>query len=305
MERVISNIAYDESLLYDYDYNIQKYKYSYNVLIIEIINKNINILLKSSEARSNDTISFIKKVLEITKHNLDGIYCIGMDDACHQQKGLLVFSKTAEERNVLIPDLYATHNYNGKLNINDDINNKKNEMIFVGSSTGNYNPLFNNRLNICNDALKYPDTIKCYISNVCQISKEKIKNIFPLYEKFLSNNLSIEEQLNYKYIISIDGNTSAWDRVPWILNSKSILVKHKSNELCWYYYLLKKNVHYLGFETVEDLKNILDENKNYDYIIKNANDFVKEYLTFDIHLKYMEQVLFHIKNNRDKLNVDK
>jgi hypothetical protein len=302
MERVISNIAYDESL--SYNYNIEKYKYNTNVLIIEIINTNIYIVQKSYEARTNDTINFIKKVLEMTKHNLDGIYCIGMDDASHNHKGLLVFSKTMGEQNVLIPDLYATYNYNGKLNINDNIDNKKNEMIFVGSSTGNYNPLFNNRLKICNDALKYPDTIKCYISNVCQISKEKIKNVFPLYENFLSNNLSIEEQLNYKYIISIDGNTSAWDRVPWILNSKSILVKHKSDELCWYYYLLKKNVHYLEFETVEDLKKILDENKNYDYIIKNANDFVKKYLTLDIHLKYMEQVLFHIKNNKDKLNVN-
>ena len=33
MEQVISNIAYDESLLYNYNYNIENYKYSYNVLI--------------------------------------------------------------------------------------------------------------------------------------------------------------------------------------------------------------------------------------------------------------------------------
>ena len=293
----MENIAYLESL--NYNYNIDIKKIGNAILAIDINNDKINILKQPFNCgRATDLINFLNIVLKNKKHNLDGIYVFGLDDACHHQTGIMVFSKTINEKNVLIPDTYASWNYGGKLYIKDIEINKKNEMLFIGSSTGNHDPTYNNRLKICNDALKYSNKIKCYINNICQISKQNIQNIYPLYNNFIHSSMHIEEQLKYKYIISIDGNTAAWDRVPWILNSKSILVKHKSDEICWYYYLLEKDTHYLEFKTIDDLNNILNENKNYDHIIKKANEFVEYYLTYETHLKYMELVLLNIKLNK-------
>jgi hypothetical protein len=103
--------------------------------------------------------------------------------------------------------------------------------------------------------------------------------------------MSLEEQYKYRYIISIDGNTSAWDRVPWILNSNSVLLMKKSEHKCWYYDFLIPNVHYIPFDDDTDLEAIVLSNEDRSKIIKNANQFVKDYLAYDKHKLYMQYLL--------------
>ncbi|MGI4776407.1 MAG: glycosyl transferase family 90, partial [Janthinobacterium lividum] len=40
-----------------------------------------------------------------------------------------------------------------------------------------------------------------------------------------SGHLTESEHLKYKYLVSVDGNTCAWARVPWIMLSNSVLLK--------------------------------------------------------------------------------
>lgn len=54
-------------------------------------------------------------------------------------------------------------------------------------------------------------------------------------KNIIGNNISIEEQLNNRYILSIDGNTWAWDRPVWIMQSNSLFFKYESNNVGWYY----------------------------------------------------------------------
>jgi hypothetical protein len=63
-------------------------------------------------------------------------------------------------------------------------------------------------------------------------------------EKINETNVKITEHIKYKYLISIDGWTAAWMRVPWIMASNSVLLKQDSNRVEWFYHAMKPHVHF-------------------------------------------------------------
>jgi protein glucosyltransferase len=54
-----------------------------------------------------------------------------------------------------------------------------------------------------------------------------------------------EEQIRYKYLISLDGISSTWPGLLWKLASNSLTLKQESAHIQWYYGALKPYVHYL------------------------------------------------------------
>ena len=56
------------------------------------------------------------------------------------------------------------------------------------------------------------------------------------YPKFMFDRFrGYNEALQYKYLISIDGETAAWKRPEWIMASQSVLVKTTTKYYQWYY----------------------------------------------------------------------
>jgi len=55
----------------------------------------------------------------------------------------------------------------------------------------------------------------------------------------------IDEALEYKYLISIDGETAAWKRPEWIMASESVLFKTTTKFYQWYYDGLVPWVNYI------------------------------------------------------------
>ena len=43
------------------------------------------------------------------------------------------------------------------------------------------------------------------------------------------------DHLQYKYLVSIDGNRCSWERLVWHLHSDSLVFKHQSNQVQWFY----------------------------------------------------------------------
>ena len=78
------------------------------------------------------------------------------------------------------------------------------------------------------------------------------RNLTNFYEKLIKFNLQeinhteLEDHFKYKYLLSIDGWTAAWGRLPWILNSNSLLVKHNSTKVQWFYGEMIENYHYMS-----------------------------------------------------------
>lgn len=89
-------------------------------------------------------------------------------------------------------------------------------------------------------------------AGIAYYDTEKNKKLFGMPTK---NVISPEESLAYKYLIDVDGYSCSYSRVAWILTSNSLLLKHSSPNVQWYYHNLQPYVHYLPInEDFSDLQ---------------------------------------------------
>jgi hypothetical protein len=75
----------------------------------------------------------------------------------------------------------------------------------------------------------------------------------------MSGQVSIQDHIKRKYLISIDGWTAAWFRPQWIMSSNSIFVKQESFKVEWFYHKLIPKKHY--YPVAEDLSDLLEAYK--------------------------------------------
>lgn len=127
-------------------------------------------------------------------------------------------------KSILLPleDLYIPSFY--KKILNDDIcfSKKKNNCVWRGSNSGDF--FFNklNRISRKNLVLKYYDhkTFNIGLSNAKYKAPKNYKLSFNIKDN-IKSNLTIKEQLTYKYIISVEGNDFATN-LSWIMLSNSV-----------------------------------------------------------------------------------
>jgi hypothetical protein len=236
---------------------------------------------------------------------------INLHDNSHLEGVLTFGSKINNNKSVLIPDLYQMKNYNDSMiygkNDKLDFNNKINKIIFYGSSTGSTDLNLNQRVNNCIWSLKnswanentfFKITNIVQINNI-QLSNYTIKNDIQLKD-IMSKNVTINEQLKYKYILSIDGNTWAWDRPIWIMSSNSLFLKYDSDNIGWYYEFLKEGIHYIGVnqDNIEKKYNFFENNINQSYeIINNSKNFVKDYCLEESWKLYLKTLFEEISDS--------
>lgn len=255
-----------------------------------------------------DRMLFIKGLLENyilksidCKFNLEGFYNIELHDTysyltnSQTYNNCLVWSKRKQDHHVvLMPDLYQIANYNGALAKEDPYkwNEKSNRACFFGTTTGNTNPLVNERIQCC---LWAKDKSFCdmYITKVAQIPVQELIQKIPNFNDIIHPPVSPLDMFKYKYLVDIPGNTCSWDRVPTILNSRSLLLKMPCNDMCWYYPLLHDTEHYVETtkEKLQEHMHFFDNNQHHaQSIITRANMFVKHYLTQSNALLYMKSM---------------
>lgn len=240
---------------------------------------------------------------------------------------ILSMSKTEHFADILIP----THEDWARIQLNDNkwfckarvlhntdmVNwdNKINVAVFRGSSTGSGVTIkTNQRLHIAhlssnnridtNDNLPFLDAgitkwnmrIKKLMGErkLQVINKDKLP--FSLVSK-----LSYGEQSKYKYIIHIDGHTSAF-RLSNELKMNSVILIVKSKWKMWYSDLLKPYVHYVPVkDNLSDIYKQIIWCKNNDdkckKIVENANMFYNTHLSKTGVLDYMETLLHSLKQH--------
>jgi hypothetical protein len=98
----------------------------------------------------------------------------------------------------------------------------------------------------------------------------------------------ISWQLQYKYILNLDGMVSAWSATHWKLYSNSLVLQGPSHWEHWISGLLKPYVHYLPFDTFYQLPHLYkwcqyNDTKCRD-IVQNATELAKS-LTLQYALK--------------------
>lgn len=233
--------------------------------------------------------------------------CLNMNLHDHyNNKGVLVFGSSKDTESILIPDIYQMYNYQSSCKIVDNtpFKNKTSKIIFGGASTGNMNLKLNQRVNTCiwsikndwafkNTNFKLTNIVQTSIGDLNTYALENNINI----KNIISNNISISDQLSNKYILSIDGNTWAWDRPIWIMQSNSLFFKYESDNIGWYYDFLKENEHYISVNTnnIENKFNFFENNHNQALdIIRNANIFVKDYCSEEAWIFYFKTLIDNI-----------
>jgi hypothetical protein len=97
---------------------------------------------------------------------------------------------------------------------------------------------------------------------------------------------TITEQIQYKYILDIDGWSATWSAMVWKLYSGSVLLKTKSKWKQWYYDDLKEWVHYVPVENdFSDLNDKIEwcihNEEECERMVENARQFVLQKLNWE------------------------
>ncbi len=192
------------------------------------------------------------------------------------------------------------------------------EKIFWRGSTSNGTYNINNfdklpRLTLSMLSKLYPNLIDAKFSKITQqFSKntdgKKMKQTLRNLWNEPPQEVKEVDHLKYKYLISIDGNTCAWSRVPWIMLSNSVLLKQETDNMEWFYPAIIPYVHYIPVNT--DLTDIFPQfkwMKTHDdevrQISKNATNFAENNLMSEHVEAHMAIVLnkYHKLHQNEKL----
>ena len=188
---------------------------------------------------------------------------------------------------------------------------KKKTCIWRGSATGCANDFKNPRLLISkiNQEWKNDKKLKGYLN--AGITKVPLKSSKYIGENQLSKvdlnklglkliePISMKEQMEYKYILDIEGNASAY-RLGYLLSFKSVLLKVESEYKIWIDEFLKPHVHYLPIrKDFSDLAITIEWCKGHDKacekIANNAFELFKKCYNEDFLINYVSKKLNKLK----------
>ncbi|MEK6734459.1 MAG: glycosyl transferase family 90, partial [Pseudomonadota bacterium] len=174
-------------------------------------------------------------------------------------------------------------------NKNNPWDKKLDRIFWRGKTTGGDQAVYNinniaklPRLKVVLLSSLYPNLIDAKFTSYPRFYFEensKLQEILKLMAQGKDQKVSQKDHLKYKYLLSIDGNSSAWERVPWIMISNSVLVKQESVNIQWFYPGLKPYYNYVPIdEKIENIFSQLEWMKANDQklqeIVENANHFV-------------------------------
>ena len=229
-------------------------------------------------------------LMDVTLHDYTGVE---MNNSRWSHSIFAFSTNIADDVNILIPDLYAMQNYKGSIDRNNvdtlPFKKKINKIVFIGSTHGMNTVEHNERVQLCKFA-KDKSWIDSYISTIVNIPQKYA----PQLADYMHDMMSQYEQYTYRHIASVDGNTACWDRVVWVMASNSVLWKMDSEDQCWYYPFLKPWVHYIPFNLenlTETWERVKDDTEMHREIIKNANQFVEDYLRPCGHMLYTRTLM--------------
>lgn len=239
----------------------------------------------SSKLACNNIIKRLVRIVKTHKiHNIDFIFLTidNISNISQESESLIedfpafMSSKnvesTLEKNKLLLPDPYILDNEKWPSLINQ-INeasktyswDKKIEKIFWrGATTGNmynlenYHKLY--RLTLVMLSRSFPDLIDAKFVDYANFSNNQSGiHLYNILIRLFDNpgKLAETEHLKHKYLISIDGNTAAWLRVPWILLSNSILLKPKTAFTQMFYDALEPYINYIPLK--KDLSDIFEK----------------------------------------------
>ena len=203
-----------------------------------------------------------------------------------------VFARSKSSPHICIPDshLWQTINTCSRLaDLDIEWGEKQDKVCFFGSDTGL--PLNNGltqRVNIC----------KAHLNS--KLVHAKITNFTktPESSSYSSPFVSIADQLKYKFILNINGNTTSWERLIWTMASNSLCIYVRppvdQNEISWYYHMFDfdQAFVYVDENNIESCVKFLLEDKETTGYLKQRQKATAEILGgIEFHAQYYARIL--------------
>lgn len=268
-----------------------------------------NILTEMLKRYKVKNVDFIISIYD------DGEHLKFIDELKNPYVPILVFAKDKSNDSfpIKIPFIdYFTFRWqkfskeviSARLLLENQWKNKKNKIFWRGISTGkNYNVrnyLYKPRIRLITLSKNNPEIIDAKLTNIIQTDPILASKILSISE--ISSYTNISDQLKYKYLIDIDGHTSSFS--PWRLLSGSVTFKQETNNIQWFYPLLKPWIHYVPIK--EDLSDIFEK---FEYALSNDGEmkqisynamvFASNYLSMDNTYAYAAMVLNTYAEHQD------
>lgn len=219
---------------------------------------------------------------------------VSSEDLCNDD-GALSYncSASAADRVALVPDNHSHRRQFFIPKVIDDaglpFEARSGRAIFAGSTSGH------RRL----DAARYIAShdimdVDFWFTQVLYMNHDELRERIgdKAYGRCVRDGfLDLGTQLHYKYIWSLDGWGSSWDRPPWILKSQSVLLKDKTDCVLWYDELLVDRREFIETPVEKLADTIAYCNANPRVckdIIGSANAWAAQYCTFDAVDSYMQ-----------------
>ena len=164
---------------------------------------------------------------------------------------------------------------------------KFNKVCWRGKTTGSKS----NSANRFNLVSKY-----FHSSSIIDVGFSEIVQGQDAYKKYIKTKLSIDNLLQYKYLISVEGNDVDTD-LNWKLASNSLVMMARPRFSSWFMEdMLIPNYHYLLLK--DDFSDLLekiewcnDHQPQVQKIIKHANTFVEMFKNYELEYEIEKEVL--------------
>jgi hypothetical protein len=259
-----------------------------------------------SDIRGQLYLRLLEEVVRTHNLSLSVNIPVGLGDHVPTRPGfpIFCFQKIEGSHNVLLPDVdFLGHNWYPPSEEELSFECKYNSAIFVGSSTGSpavaatlreiveYN--LTPRLHLAS-LLHGHNKIHFRIARAVQVGTSEPQKLLEA-KPYFSKEISFDDQLKHKFIISIDGNGATCSRVALALRSESVLLKFDSPYQLYYFDGLNHEGEYLAVRTVSDIERIIALEEQvpgrFQCVAQNGKTFYQRYLTREAGYLYVAKLL--------------
>lgn len=230
--------------------------------LISIQDKKIHNYLNSEHSdriqKFHVILNGVRRCMKVPGSIPEGHYLIATSDGVHNDypAPFLAFASDKElvdnNKVVLIPDFEAIAGYDKLFSeLSTGISNypwkkKQSKILWRGSSTGYHKIVDKNSSFPRKRFIEYTKNLFYVDAGFTRYYKLNSPIIKELKEsQGIKNHIAPSEALAFKYLIDLDGNSCSFSRMAWILSSNSLLFKHTTTKIQWYYDKLIPYVHYL------------------------------------------------------------
>jgi hypothetical protein len=266
-----------------------------DIFVEEVFDNKLDInrltIGSACQERTQDFMGFLKYFWK--KDNKNYIIRSDWNDAVTFVDFILTYNRKYSYKNQVIFPLYHYH-LPKSIKINDCIHfkNKQNKLFWRGSSTGSNNIEENIRYKIISRNIYIHPNIDIGFSHLCQnVYKDNTHLFHPLFK----NRVNTEEQIQFKFILNIEGNDCA-SSFPWALSSNCCPLHNYP--FSWETYIfgsgLEPYVHFVpinsdGSDLLEKYNWCLSNLDKCEEIANNGKKYMEMYLREDLFNEVIKQ----------------